>query len=113
MACKDINAKVNLDITDLDRLSIGARLYDAFLLKDDSVNSNSVIDYDSSTKTYRIDEIKLLELIKLVNRLSEDDKHIALVNSKYKTSATVIATDNEIFYIPYASVKWKDNMEIN
>lgn len=83
--------KLNINSEELDRLAIGARLYDAMKYSDDRVNFYSILKYDEETEEVLIKEDDLLELVKLVNKeqkiLDKEPlyKRIRLVKSENKT----------------------------
>lgn len=71
--------KLSVDYTEIERLVIGARLYDALCMMNESINFHSIIKYDSQNKKFVIREDKLLELISLINRVDINDRTIEIV----------------------------------
>ncbi len=70
----DKNIKLNIDSSELDRLVIGGRMYDALTFSNDHINFHSIIKQDEDTKEILINESELFKLIQLANRC---------INNKY------------------------------
>ena len=70
----DKNIKLNIDSSELDRLVIGGRMYDALTFSTDRINVHSIIKIDKDTGDILINESELLKLMQLANRF---------INNKY------------------------------
>jgi hypothetical protein len=76
------NIELKIDTTQLDRLCIGGRIYDALTWKtvdDGKCNLNSILGYDHSTKEILIKERDLLKLIQLATP-HQPDRRIRLIS---------------------------------
>lgn len=71
----DKNIKLNIDSSELDRLVIGGRMYDALTFSTtDCINVHGIIKIDKDTGDILINESELLKLMQLANRF---------INNKY------------------------------
>lgn len=77
MANMNKGITLTIDSKELDRLAIGARLYDMFLMNTDTINFSSIIKLDSESGELRIKEQDLLKIIEMVN-LYQFNPHIVL-----------------------------------
>lgn len=59
--------KISVDSSELDRLAIGARVYDALNWQVDRINFNCILTSEKETGDILIRESDLLKLIQLVN----------------------------------------------
>lgn len=75
-----LKVNINIDTSELDRLAIGGRLYDALSWKNtDRVNLYSILSSDKETKTIMIKESDLMKLIQLVTPL-QPTRQIKLIH---------------------------------
>lgn len=75
----DSNIKLTVDSSELDRLAIGGRLYDALSPKTERVNPASILGFDHDTHTIMIKESDLMKLIQLVTP-TQSTRRIKLVH---------------------------------
>jgi hypothetical protein len=61
------NMLISLAMKDIERISIGLRLVDAFEWRGDRINFDSILQYDKDTKNIVIKESDLMRLIQVVN----------------------------------------------
>lgn len=82
----DKNIKLSVDSSEIDRLAIGARVYDAFKWKANSVNFNCILTSEKETGDILIRESELMDLIQLVNE-GQPDRNIRIIKDN-NSSAT-------------------------
>jgi hypothetical protein len=76
-----LEMKIEVDTTELDRLAIGGRLYDALKWKNNGIgkiNIFSILQHDRETKEILIKESDLMKMIQLVNQ-GQPDRSIRIV----------------------------------
>ena len=69
-----IGVTVNVDTSEVDRLAIGGRMYDALTWKSKGMNFDSIIGIDREDNTITIKETELLKLIQLANKYHRDSR---------------------------------------
>ena len=73
-----LDMSVQVDLSEVDRIAIGVRLYDAFSWDLANVNLHKMLHLDTETQCIEIKESDLLRLIQLVNS-GQPDRHIELI----------------------------------
>lgn len=96
--------KISVDSSQLDRLAIGARVYDAFNWQGNIINFNCILKSDKETKDILIKESDLMKLIQLVN-VGQPDRSIRIINDD---NSDMTAGNNSTYNITIDSKEVKD-----
>lgn len=78
--------KISVDSSELDRLVIGARVYDAFNWQANGIGFNRILTSEKETGDILIKESDLMKLIQLVN-VGQPDRSIRIIKDN-NSSAT-------------------------
>lgn len=96
--------KIRVDSSELDRLAIGARVYDAFNWQGNSYNFKSILKSDKETKDILIKESDLMKLIQLVN-VGQQYRRIRIINDD---NSGMTAGNNSTYNITIDTKEVKD-----